>query len=1262
MATLLLTAVGSAIGGAALPAGIGFLGTTISGAAIGSALGGGLGNILDQRLFGPGATVREGPRLKNLDVVTSTEGAPIPRVYGRMRLAGQVIWATRFRETVTESTASSGGKGGGASSTARSYSYSVSVAIALCEGPIAGIGRLWADGAPMDLSATRYRLHTGTEDQPPDPLIAALTPDTPTYAGTAYIVFEDLSLEAYGNRLPQITVEVRRPPVPPPGHEDGPALPALIEGVALSPGSGEFALATEPVRRVVGEGAYASENLNNTRGTPDFIAAMDQLAETIPACRSVLLIVSWFGTDLRAGHCRIVPGTDRVEKQTKPLEWRVSGETRTTAHPIGTDPGGNAIYGGTPSDISVFQSIRELNARGYEVCLYPFLLMDIPPGGDQPAYPWRGRIEAADTAASNAFFGAAQPAHFGAWDGNTIPYTGPPGDTGLRRMILHYAHLCAAAGGVESFCIASELRGLTFSRDGTAYPVVDALRTLAQDVKAILPAAKISYAADWSEYSGHRLPGGEMTFHLDPLWADPAIDFIGIDNYLPLADWRPGRDHLDAAIAESEYDLAYLGANVERGEWADWYYATDADRTAQIRTPITDGTHGEPWVHGVKALRAWWSNPHHDRPGGIRSPVSTAWVPGSKPVRFTETGCPAVDLGANQPNVFHDPKSSESAFPYHSRGIRDDAMQRRYLQAMLSHWQDDPLVERSYVWTWDTRPYPDYPLRRSVWTDGPSWEKGHWITGRLDAAPLAELVAEICARAGETRIDVSRLHALVDGYTLDRTMSARDALAPLMLVFGFDAVESDGLIRFVPRGASPVATLTEADLVMEEKADTFSLTRAQETDLPTAVRLGHIRVDAEYRRGTAEVTHHPGIGNRVEESDQAIALPSGKARAAARRWLSEARIARDGAGFALPPSRLALEPGDTVSLVIGGRPLPHRIARLEEAEARRIEAVRVSPDLYAPAEDSTDPEEPRTLPLAVPALLEILDLPLLRGTEDPSSPLVAAFASPWTPMALHTSPTGTEFVPALTLDAPATLGRLTTTLPVSAPFRWSDTQVDVTLAGGALLSADRLAVLSGANTAALRHPSGQWEVVQFRQATLTAPRTYRLSGILRGQAGTAPLIAPLPPGTRFVLIDAALKRLPLIADDIAREIHLRHGPARLPFDDESYRSDIFALAGAAHRPYAPAHLRAWEEGGTLHLSWTRRTRTGGDNWQIEPPLGEETERYRIRIEANDQLVLEAETTTPAHAWTRTTTAPLIVTVAQVSAITGPGHPARIDIT
>ncbi len=146
-------------------------------------------------------------------------------------------------------------------------------------------------------------------------------------------------------------------------------------------------------------------------------------------------------------------------------------------------------------------------------------------------------------------------------------------------------------------------------------------------------------------------------------------------------------DHagLSSPGARSIHDPAYLRANVRGGEGFDWFYASDgAIARAQIRTPITDGARqalGVPF-QGYRGLvgesritigRAVW-----------RAATPTAWVPQSKPFWLTEIGCPAVDKGANQPNVFVDPKSSENALPYFSRGTRDDLIQRRTIDAMIS--------------------------------------------------------------------------------------------------------------------------------------------------------------------------------------------------------------------------------------------------------------------------------------------------------------------------------------------------------------------------------------------------------------------------------------------------------------------------------------------------------------------------------------------------------------------------------------------------
>ena len=115
----------------------------------------------------------------------------------------------------------------------------------------------------------------------------------------------------------------------------------------------------------------------------------------------------------------------------------------------------------------------------------------------------------------------------------------------------------------------------------------------------------------------------------------------------------------------------------------------------------------------------------------MRDPSPTDWVPQSKPIWFTEFGCPAIDKGTNQPNVFLDEKSSESDVPYYSNGGPDSYLQRQYLAAMHLYWNEvahnpvsafygAPMVdmENASVWAWDARPWPDFPDRLSLWSDG----------------------------------------------------------------------------------------------------------------------------------------------------------------------------------------------------------------------------------------------------------------------------------------------------------------------------------------------------------------------------------------------------------------------------------------------------------------------------------------------------------------------------------------------------------------
>lgn len=197
MATLILTTVGSFIGG-----------------PIGVALGGLLGNALDRQLLKPKG--RQGPRLTELNVQASSYGQPIPRLYGTMRVAGTVVWSTDLKETRNKS---GGGKGRPSTTT---YSYSASFAVLLSGRAIQSVGRIWADGKLLrggagDLKVgTGFRIHLGGEDQAVDPLIAAAEgiDAAPALRGQAYAVFEDLQLADYGNRIPSLTFEVSADPGP----------------------------------------------------------------------------------------------------------------------------------------------------------------------------------------------------------------------------------------------------------------------------------------------------------------------------------------------------------------------------------------------------------------------------------------------------------------------------------------------------------------------------------------------------------------------------------------------------------------------------------------------------------------------------------------------------------------------------------------------------------------------------------------------------------------------------------------------------------------------------------------------------------------------------------------------------------------------------------------------------------------------------------------------------------------------------------------
>ncbi|MBI2713665.1 MAG: glycoside hydrolase/phage tail family protein [Rhizobiales bacterium] len=1279
MAALALSFAGAALGSSVF-------GPT--GAIAGRLIGALAGNLIDQALFGRRERVLEGPRLSDLEVMASTEGAAIPRVYGRARLSGQVIWATNLEEVVGSNQQSSGGKGGPkVTTTTTTYAYFANFAVGLCEGPIGSVLRVWADGKPLDLSGLTVRSYNGDEAQTPDPLVVAKEGDAPAYRGLAYVVFERLPLADFGNRIPQLSFEVMRPI----GR-----LERMTRAVTLIPGATEFGYEPATVVQVMGPGRSAPENRHITYAESDVIGSLDELQALAPNIERVAIVVAWFGTDLRAGECRVVPGIDNRVKTAHGGTWSVAGVDRASAYLVSTVDGRPA-FGGTPSDSSVRDLIAELKARGLKITLYPFLMMDIAADNaladpwtgalSQPAYPWRGRITCSPA-----------PGQSGSPDGTSSAatqvnafFSGGADEWNYRNMVLHYATLAADAGGVDAFLIGSELKSLTRVRSASGvYPAVDALVTLAADVKTIVGSGTlVTYGADWTEYGAHVVDGAanEVRFPLDPLWASSAIDAIGIDYYAPLADWRDDGNQLDRALTDDPHRLSYLAGNLNGGEAYDWYYADDGARAAQTRSTISDGL-GKPWIFRQKDIWNFWSQAHYERVGGAELGSPTAWVPQSKPIWLTELGCPAVDKGANQPSVFPDPKSSEAGLPHFSSGKRDDLIQRRYLEAVLGAFDPafgaDALNPVSsvysgrmvapdgiHLWTWDARPYPIFPAATDAWSDGPNWETGHWLTGRLGSTPLDELVATILADNGVSGAQTSELGEGPDGYVVDRPMAPRAMLDPLALAYAFDAFEQDGVLRFRQRGGAPVLDLAEDALVLPDETAPARLTRTQESDLPREVTIGFTDIGADYQRGSAASRRLVGGSTRTAHADLAMVTNDSEAERRAEIWLQDLWAGRESAEFVLPQSQMALGLGDVVGLTVNGRRRLIEIQEIVDAEARAVRARSIDPEVFDLALAPPRRRVPVSPPAIAPVHALVLDLPTLASGQPPVLARLAVFSDPWPgPVAVWVSSDGLSYSRAGVALAPSIVGETLDDIPAGPTARWHNASFRVQLYGGALASVPDSAVFAGANAAAAQRADGAWEVIQFANAELTGDRTYTLSRLLRGQAGSEwGMGAPLPAGSPFVLLDEHVVPIASGLDALERTLQLRVVAADRDHGDPTALALEATPQTTALRPLTPVYVKAARGAGGVTFTWIRRARFDADSWVGEIPLGEDSEQYALDILSGTTVVRTLAATAPLVLYAaadeiadfgapQTT---LSVRVTQISATVGAGFPAAATL-
>ena len=247
------------------------------------------------------------------------------------------------------------------------------------------------------------------------------------------------------------------------------------------------------------------------------------------------------------------------------------------------------------------------------------------------------------------------------------------------------------------------------------------------------------------------------------------------------------------------------------------------------------------------------------------------------------------------------------------------------------------------VWAWDARPFPAFPEFVSVWADGDNYETGHWVTGRFEGLTLERLVRTVLADHGVSLpMDVA-MDGFLEGYVVDRPMSIRAALEPLLALFGVDLAVSGGKLIWRGRGGRVAASLAADDFVDVEDEPLLRLGRAQETELPAEITVGFMESWGEMRRAASASRRLAGSSRRESRFELPAVMHRGQAMTLADIMLQDSWAARDQAEFGLCAQQMALEVGDILSIETRTGARLHRITRIEDGAFRRVATRAVEP-------------------------------------------------------------------------------------------------------------------------------------------------------------------------------------------------------------------------------------------------------------------------------------------------------------------------------
>lgn len=216
---------------------------------------------------------------------------------------------------------------------------------------------------------------------------------------------------------------------------------------------------------------------------------------------------------------------------------------------------------------------------------------------------------------------------------------------------------------------------------------------------------------------------------------------------------------------------------------------------------------------------------------------------------------------------------------------------------------------------------------------------------------LSAVVADLSERAGETRYNVAALAGdTVDGYVIARPIQVRGAIDVLRAAYYFDAVESQGVIRFVKRGGAVAAVIDDADLGARDAGsdgpDPLQTTRRMEFELPRAVTIKYMLAATDYTPATKHARRLVGSSGDERTLEVPLVLSDQKAQEVAEVNLHSAWVERLSYSFTLPRKYSYLEPTDLV--LVKGHLMRLTTMKATPRGVLECEALADDSEYYAP--------------------------------------------------------------------------------------------------------------------------------------------------------------------------------------------------------------------------------------------------------------------------------------------------------------------------